>query len=417
MATVDIEIDIPEKFIDYIEDWNYEEYFNYGGYGSGKSDATAFKLLKISFEEKRLILVTRKVYNTLADSCYRLIKQVAERYIMSMFLEFRKNPLSIKNTITGTEFIFRGLDDKEKLKSLPDVSIAWLEECSEFSYDDYMEIRGRLRHPTQSVHRIMTTNPISKSSWIYQHFFVNDKIDKSKISILHSTCDDNPYLPQSYIDNLDELQYTDPVLHRIARYGEFGTDGERVLSTLEKISRDEILGKISMVKSPIYRAGMDFGFSHSYNALVRIAVDEDNLELFVYYEYYKNHMTDPETVLEIQEFKESGELIYADNAEPKTITYYQMEGFNMYPASATKSAGSRLQNTKKMKRFKKIYISDECPCTWEELHNLVFKKDRNGNVIPDTFNIDPHTFSAIWYSLEGIEMASLKADDTFFISY
>ena len=33
MATVKIEIDIPEKFIDYIEDWNYEEYFNYGGYG------------------------------------------------------------------------------------------------------------------------------------------------------------------------------------------------------------------------------------------------------------------------------------------------------------------------------------------------------------------------------------------------
>lgn len=33
MATVDIEIDIPEKFIDYINDWNYEEYFNYGGYG------------------------------------------------------------------------------------------------------------------------------------------------------------------------------------------------------------------------------------------------------------------------------------------------------------------------------------------------------------------------------------------------
>ncbi len=112
MATVDIEIDIPEKFIDYIEDWNYEEYFNYGGYGSGKSDATAFKLLKISFEEKRLILVTRKVYNTLADSCYRLIKQVAERYKMSMFLEFRRSPLSIKNTITGTEFIFRGLDRK-----------------------------------------------------------------------------------------------------------------------------------------------------------------------------------------------------------------------------------------------------------------------------------------------------------------
>ena len=385
--------------------------------GSGKSDATALKLLKLSFEEKRLILVTRKVYNTLGDSCYRLLKQVADRYQMTMFLEFRKSPLSITNKITGTEFIFRGLDDKEKLKSLPDVSIAWLEECSEFSYDDYLEIRGRLRHPTQSVHRILTTNPISKSSWIYQHFFVNEKIDHSKIYINHSTCDDNPYVPQSYIDNLDELQYTDPILHRIARFGEFGTDGERVLHTLEKVPHNELMEKLKQVKNPLYRAGMDFGFSTSYNALIRIAVDEPNLELYVYYEYYKRHMTDPETVIDIAEFKETGELIYADNSEPKSITYYQIEGFNMHGASETKKAGSRLQNTKKMQRFKKIYISDNCPCTWEELHDLVFKKDRNGNVIPDQFNIDPHTFSAIWYGLEGIEVNSLKADDIFYVSY
>jgi hypothetical protein len=53
----------------------------------------------------------------------------------------------------------------------------------------------------------------------------------------------------------------------------------------------------------------------------------------------------------------------------------------------------------------------------EELQDLVFKKDRNGNVIPDKFNIDPHTLSAIWYSLEGIDINSLKADDIFFASY
>ena len=30
---MDVNIEIPEKFYDYINDWNYEEYFNYGGYG------------------------------------------------------------------------------------------------------------------------------------------------------------------------------------------------------------------------------------------------------------------------------------------------------------------------------------------------------------------------------------------------
>ena len=31
---IEVKIGIPEKFYDYINDWNYEEYFNYGGYGS-----------------------------------------------------------------------------------------------------------------------------------------------------------------------------------------------------------------------------------------------------------------------------------------------------------------------------------------------------------------------------------------------
>ena len=30
MSTVNV--GIPEKFYDYISDWNFEEYFNYGGY-------------------------------------------------------------------------------------------------------------------------------------------------------------------------------------------------------------------------------------------------------------------------------------------------------------------------------------------------------------------------------------------------
>ena len=383
--------------------------------GSGKSDATAFKLFKKSFEEKRVILVTRKVYNTLGDSCYRLLKNVVDRYQAGMFFEFKKSPLYIKNTITGTEFIFRGLDDKDKLKSLPDVSIAWMEECSEFAYDDYLEIRGRLRHPAQSIHRIMTTNPISKSSWIYNHFFVNEKINKDKIYILHSTVDDNPFVPQSYIDTLDELQYTDPILYRVARLGEFGTDGIKVLNTLELVPHKEIMEKITMVKNPIARAGMDFGFTTSKNALIRMIVDEEKMHLYVYYEYYKNYMTDPQTAVEIIEFKESGELIYADSAEPKTIAYYQQEGFNMYGATEAKVAGSRLQNTKKCQRFKKIFISDECVNTWEELSDLVFKKDKNGNIIPDQFNIDPHSFSAIWYGLMGIEVNPLKSDDFFIL--
>ena len=328
---------------------------------------------------------------------------------MESFFEIRKSPLYIKNKITGSEFIFKGLDDKEKLKSLPNVSIAWMEECSEFSYDDYKEIRGRLRSHEHSIHRILTTNPISKSSWIYDHFFKNEKIDHNKIYMHHSTCDDNPFLPQSYIDNLDELQHVDPILYRIARLGEFGTDGERVLRCVELTGYEKGMKAINLIRNPIYNAVMDFGYATSYNSLVRTCIDNENNYLYIYYEYYDNHKTDDITVEDIREFEKTGELIYGDSAEPKTIAYYQQCGFNMYPC--TKFPGSRLQNTKKIQRFKKVIILDNCPNTYEELNDLVFAKDKNGHIIPDKFNIDPHSFSAIWYALDDYQVCDFKVYD------
>ena len=39
---------------------------------------------------------------------------------------------------------------------------------------------------------------------------------------------------------------------------------------------------------------------------------------------------------------------------------------------------------------------------------IIEKKDRKGNVIDDDFNIDPHTFSAIWYALDKYNVSDLK---------
>lgn len=58
---------------------------------------------------------------------------------------------------------------------------------------------------------------------------------------------------------------------------------------------------------------------------------------------------------------------------------------------ARKYIGSRLQNTKKMKRFKKIVCSPKCKNTIRELRDLTYAKDSKGNAIYDEFNIDPHT--------------------------
>lgn len=76
--------------------------------------------------------------------------------------------------------------------------------------------------------------------------------------------------------------------------------------------------------------------------------------------------------------------------------------------AAHKFQGSRLQYTKKIKRFKKIICSDSCKNTIYELQPLTYKTDKNGNIIEDEFKIDPHTLSAIWYALDDYEVTDLK---------
>lgn len=75
---------------------------------------------------------------------------------------------------------------------------------------------------------------------------------------------------------------------------------------------------------------------------------------------------------------------------------------------AKKYAGSRLQNTKKMKRFRKIVCSPKCKNTIKELRDLTYAKDSKGNVIYDEFNIDSHCFSALWYALDKYTVADIK---------
>lgn len=75
---------------------------------------------------------------------------------------------------------------------------------------------------------------------------------------------------------------------------------------------------------------------------------------------------------------------------------------------AHKYQGSRLQYTKKIKRFKKIICSGQCRNTIFELKPLTYKKDKLGNIIEDEFKIDPHTLSAIWYALDDYEVTDLK---------
>ena len=445
---MNVDLQVSSRFMSFLNDWDYEKYLLVGGYGSGKSDVIVTKLVLKLLQEKRTVLVTRAVYNTIKDSCFSLFKKVLTRMnMLSDQIPSRnydtgkviavQSPLEIRFP-NGSKVLFRGTDDPEKLKSIDGVSIAWMEECSEMAYDAYKEILGRVREPGVTCHFILSCNPVGKENWVYQNFFVHMD-EKGKEHVIqdpeqlykrrtlvnpkngvyyhHSVPDDNPFLPQSYIKRLDELRFTDPKLWVVARWGRFGANGVRVLPKF-CVAKDatKFRNAIANIPARYHFFGLDFGFETSYNALMACAVDDENKILYIYDEVYMNHITDdkfcklPEVLQINARAVNCDKPIAADAAEPKTIQYYRQQRFRMY--GAKKYAGSRLQNTKKLKRFRKIICSPKCSNCIRELKDLTYKKDSRGNVIYDTFNIDPHTMSALWYALDTYTVSDLKDIET-----
>lgn len=439
---------VPPAYFDFMFDWYYKTYLLVGGYGSGKSYQVALKIILKCFEEPRKVLVVREVFETIADSCYDLfVELLVEMDVYTEdsreFKRKRSKVLCLKSPMqirfkNGSKIIFKGMDKPSKIKSINGVSIVWMEEAAEIKYDGYKEMLGRIRTPDQSIHFILTCNPVGKESWVYRHFFKrldddgketvildDEELYNKKVMVkngtyyMHSVPDDNIFLPKGYINTLDEIRSYDEPLWRVARQGRFGAAGTRVLPQISIASSPNVFRQcISALGDENKYFGFDFGFEESFNAVVSMAVDHKNGILYIYDEIYRNHMTDdkfaqlPEMVKLRDKIDEMGnrginKMIIADNEDPKAIQYYRQSGYKIR-ACRNKFAGSRLSNTRKIKRFKHIVISPKCKNTIRELKDLTYKKDTKGNVIYDQFNIDPHTFSAIWYALDTVTVADVK---------
>lgn len=422
-----------------------------GGYGSSKSYNTALKIILKCLQEVRKVLVVREVYDTIRESCFdlfieildelNLLDESSNRKKRSKKVTYNSSPMSIRFP-NGSRIIFKGMDKPAKLKSINNVSIIWIEECSELKYAGYKELLGRARHPSLSIHFLLSTNPVDKGNWVYTHFFKRLDADGNEVVVLddeklyargtlvkngvyyhHSTVDDNYFMPKSYIRTLDAMKTYDPDLYRVARWGRFGVNGKLVLPQFTVArSHENVMAHVRNIPERFKFNGFDFGFETSYNAIVRMAVDDSKKILYIYSEYYKNHKTDPETAKELAHMRFKPEYttdskgrmtmtypgipLVADSAEPKTIQFYRNEGFAIRPCK--KYMGSRLENTKKVKRFHKIVCSPECKNCIRELKNLTYATDNKGVMIYDEFNVDAHTFSAIWYGLDTYTVADIK---------
>lgn len=172
-----IEKEVNPHFEHFLFDWNQKFQFLVGGYGSSKSYHIALKLILKLLEEKRTALVIREVYDTHRESTYSLLQEIVSDLGIDHLVKCRSSPLALTFR-NGSSILFKGLDKPEKLKSINNISIIWIEECSEVSYEGFKELLGRLRHPVLPLYMMLSTNPVGQDNWTYRHFFRDEQLKR-----------------------------------------------------------------------------------------------------------------------------------------------------------------------------------------------------------------------------------------------
>lgn len=390
-----------DEILNDILDHDHTHYIFKGGRGSCKSSfiSIAIILLMIQPENKdKHCVIFRKTANTLRDSVYSQMQFAITSLGLDKYFTYTVSPMKITFIKTGQTIIFRGVDDKMKLKSLKApfgyFGISWLEECDTFSGME--EIRSILQSSMRGGNKFwcfMSYNPPQSVS----NFMNKESLIQRDDRIVHSS--DYRTVPREWLGEqfFHEAEHLKEINYHAYEHEYLGIpngNGGNVFEYLEiRTITDEEISHMDRIYS-----GVDWGFFPDPFAYIRLAYDHARETIYLLDELYVNKWSNAKTGQWIIDKGYTDYEITCDSAEPKSINDYRDMGI---PArGAIKGAGS-IEYSFKWLQVRKIVIDPtRTPNAYKEFVNYEYERDKDGNVIsgyPDEGN---HLVDAVRYSLE-----------------
>lgn len=379
---------------DHLFDYDTFTEVHYGGASSGKSHGVfqkiVIKALK-DWKKPRKILVLRKVGATVRDSVFADVQATLSYFGILNMCKVNMSAFRIELP-NGAEFIFKGMDNPEKIKSIKGISDVVMEEASEFTLDDYTQLTLRLRDKAHKQKQIyLMFNPVSKANWVYNAFFVK----KPKNTVVYQTTyKDNRFLDEVTRDNIEELANRNEAYYKIYALGEFATLDKLVFPKYTKA----LLNKDDLRQITSY-FGLDYGFINDPSAFMHVKIDDDRKKLYVVEEYVKKGLTNDKIAESITALGYAKEQIRADSAEKKSNQELRNLGIGRV-IDVKKGAGSVMQGIQYLLQYEWI-VDERCVKTIEELENYTWKKDKATNeYINEPVDSYNHCLDAIRYAIQ-----------------
>ena len=205
MSSKEVEIKFPEKLLEPLFDKKIKHRIFKGGRAGGKSESIARAIILISLQEKGNILCVRSFQVAMKRSSYSLLKRVIEEHGLEDLFHFYVDGIVCK--LNGNRFMFIGCNSlsnprSELAKGLDNVKWCWCEEAHTFRQMDIEILLPSVR--AENAVFFWSYNSNSEPCPVSTYF--------SKHSLAQFTTidyDENPFVPQSMIEEAEELKLMD----------------------------------------------------------------------------------------------------------------------------------------------------------------------------------------------------------------
>ena len=381
------------KFFPLLFDYSKRWEFWCGSAGSGKSYTIAQRIIIRCTKEPIRVLVCRRYATTLRNSCFALFKEILTKWRLLPYVKIKETDMSITFP-NGSQIIMVGLDTEEKLLSLTNISTVWVEEAYEVEKSKVEQLNLRMRGTAANQQLILSWNPISKHSWLYE-FTVKNPPENSVF--IHSTYKDNPFLNPEYVQALDEMEIRNPEKYRVYGRGEWGVDSSGLVI---KNWKTEAFDAMALAAAGLeHRAGMDLGWIDK-SAIIDTLYDRANHTIYVFNEFYKSGCQPSELAAAIKDMNLAKSKIKVDAAEPRTIQFFRNEGINAEGAAKGKDS---VKAGLMFLQDNLIIVHPKCQNFITELENFSYiKSKQTGEWTEDTTHEWSHAIDACRYAFSDI---------------
>lgn len=327
-------------------------------------------------EDKGVFSIVRKYLPALRSTTLRDFVDILESNDLMQYIDYNKTDREFKFGNRLVEFF--SIDQESKVRGRKRTHL-FIDEANEISKIEWQQLLFR------TTGRIfLALNPSDPT-----HFIKTDLEDIRQhqvgdVEVIVSSYQDNPFLEESLIKEIELLRTTDPALWNVYGIGEWGTIEGLIFKNFKPCEE---------IKGEVLGYGLDFGYSIDPTSLVEVRKQEG--KLFVSTLIYERGLTNQDiskrlTELGVSKFKP----LIADSAEPKSIEELYRDGWRNIKG-ANKGKDSINNGIDILKRYDIQYLAGDMIS--KELSTYKYRTDKNGGLLNEPVDFNNHAIDALRY--------------------